>query len=866
MRFLGKNIQSKCNRTFNWLTFGRGKSPGPVSRVRGIFLLFALLLTSVTMQAQFSGSGSGTASAPYEIATPVHLNEVRNNMLVHYKLVNDIDLTPYLAFGGAGHNSGAGWLPIGDNSTPFSGSFDGGGFTISGLWIDRNSTDYVGLFGCTSSATIKDLGIVINGAIIGQTYVGGLAGTQSYGVQGNTTFINCFTEGNVTATGSVAGGLVGMAIAFGGNCSISNCYTTGGVITSSNGMVGGLVGSQIAENSGNILIENCYSTNDIIELNNFAAGGLVGLQATNNGTAKIINCYTTGNVQGLRRVGGIVGYQSLTSSGNNFIENCYSTSEVTGDSSIGGIVGRQDATGTTGSNNVSNCFSVNNINPVVLIESGIIVGHETNNMAGASNNFNNNFRFKDVTINSSFIPLSDTRSTLNGMNGLNTSEVQFMTQQTYLNNSWTFNATAWQWDNNEKYPMLGFGPEAYPFPFYAITYNLDGGVLPSSPTPEYSYVPSNLPYTLPLLTKTQYNFDGWFDSSNTLVTNIPSGTTGHQEFWAQWTKYIFDIIVIPSSYGSVTINKSLAQAGETITITAAPYDGCEIISFTVYQTGNPSVVVTNSPVSSFIMPAYDVTVNVTFQRIPIVPSITGPTEMTLLRGYKTTSTDTYKIGGDSPVKITKTSGDALITWNDITKCFDIIEGLPVGVYPVQLRASNIHKSITFTFTLTVEVPLYYLDLSQSFVGGTVTTQTNNPNPYLAEEGDKVTLIVTPDKDYELSEIVVYKLDDKLNVVVPVSGNGNTFTFIMPAHHVTIVAVFKSTRTGIEDIHNSMKVYVENGTLYLSEIMVGEVFHVYSITGALIYQGITTGSKMEIILPSRGIYIITCGGKTMKIVN
>lgn len=84
------------------------------------------------------------------------------------------------------------------------------------------------------------------------------------------------------------------------------------------------------------------------------------------------------------------------------------------------------------------------------------------------------------------------------------------------------------------------------------------------------------------------------------------------------------------------------------------------------------------------------------------PSITGPAILTLTEGYSATSTGIYTIMGTAPVTVTKTSGDAKITWDSITKKLDIAEGLTVGSYPVTLTASNgILPDATLTFILTV---------------------------------------------------------------------------------------------------------------------------------------------------------------------
>ena len=105
-----------------------------------------LMATTAVFGANGSfGGGNGSSGSPYVITDAADLNAVRNGLALHYVLGNDIDLTTYLAPGGVGYNSGSAWAPIGASGSPFTGSFNGAGHTISGLWIYR-STDNVGLY------------------------------------------------------------------------------------------------------------------------------------------------------------------------------------------------------------------------------------------------------------------------------------------------------------------------------------------------------------------------------------------------------------------------------------------------------------------------------------------------------------------------------------------------------------------------------------------------------------------------------------------------------------------------------------------------------------------------------------------------
>nr|WP_320024146.1 putative Ig domain-containing protein [uncultured Acetobacterium sp.] len=95
-------------------------------------------------------------------------------------------------------------------------------------------------------------------------------------------------------------------------------------------------------------------------------------------------------------------------------------------------------------------------------------------------------------------------------------------------------------------------------------------------------------------------------------------------------------------------------------------------------------------------------VNLSFGVSGAAPTITGPTEMSLTEGYSATATGGYTITGTAPVTVSKTSGDAKITWDDTNKKLDIAAGLTAGSYPVVLTAQNstlVNTSLKFTLTV-----------------------------------------------------------------------------------------------------------------------------------------------------------------------
>ena len=241
------------------------------SVIKIILTTIVLLFAAGSGYAQ-SFTGGSSAASPYTISTPEELallaSDVNGGTDYNgdfFKLTNDIDLTAYLSSGGAGYNSGAGWMPIGTDSNQFNGTFDGNGHTISGLTITRPTTYYVGLFGYLgASGTIQNLGVNIgSGGVTGLDYVGGLVGMNIGSIS------NSYAAGTVTGAGNHVGGLAGSNYS-----SISNSYATGTV----NGVgtnVGGFIGNDI----GGTLTDNFFDYETTAQANGVGSGTTTGVTA-----------------------------------------------------------------------------------------------------------------------------------------------------------------------------------------------------------------------------------------------------------------------------------------------------------------------------------------------------------------------------------------------------------------------------------------------------------------------------------------------------------------------------------------------------------------------------------------------------------
>ena len=201
----------------------------------------------VALAAAFATSMSAFAVTP--ISDAAGLAAMGNDLAGEYELTADIEL------------SGE-WAPIGNDVTPFTGTFDGKGHTIKGL-TNTSYAGWMGLFGA-STGTIKNVriveanitgandhvgiavGRVFNGGVVdnvftsgyvnGRDHVGGVAGDAG---EGEATVTNCLSAAYVYSREYQAGGIVGWTK---GTVTISNNIFIGEAYVGAYGGCGGIVG------------------------------------------------------------------------------------------------------------------------------------------------------------------------------------------------------------------------------------------------------------------------------------------------------------------------------------------------------------------------------------------------------------------------------------------------------------------------------------------------------------------------------------------------------------------------------------------------------------------------------------------------
>ena len=312
-------------------------------------------------------SGKGTKEDPYIINSPEQLAKlakdinsgIKDQEYTHnqeyFLLGNDIDLSAHR------------WIPIGSGTSTssfhsFTGYFDGGNKTISGLYVDESSEKFsAGLFGHVSGIEIKNV-IIKDGYVKtevdsnSQDAAGLLIGSAAQGYGLSTTVSNCHVSGTIESGSALTGGLAG----YNSYGTYKDCSTD--IMIYGHGCSGGFIGSDF---SGSY--ENCTAKGNLsgkwsvggfagilfwkskakhciadvkVTANDWNAGGFVGYIEDN---VTIHNCISYGDVHSKvngwePKVGGFTGISNLNCS----IVNSYAAGKVTAESTnykAGGFVG-----------------------------------------------------------------------------------------------------------------------------------------------------------------------------------------------------------------------------------------------------------------------------------------------------------------------------------------------------------------------------------------------------------------------------------------------------------------------------------------------------------------------------------------------
>ncbi len=248
------------------------------------------------------------------------------------------------------------WVPVGDDTGGFTGTFEGNGYTIASLWVNISSSGnaYAGLFGRAGTpAQIRNVGVISGGVSSDASsfsYSGGLVGFSP-----SLTITNSYFSGSggvsSSSSSSSSGGLVGSS----SSLTITNSYFSGsgGVSSSSSSssFSGGLVGSSDAT----LTITNSYfsgsgGVSSSSSSSSSSSGGLVGSSSV---SLTITNSYFSGSGgvsassgSSFSFSGGLVGFSSSLTITNSYFSGSGGVSSSSSKSYSGGLVGSSDATFT----------------------------------------------------------------------------------------------------------------------------------------------------------------------------------------------------------------------------------------------------------------------------------------------------------------------------------------------------------------------------------------------------------------------------------------------------------------------------------------------------------------------------------------
>lgn len=420
-----------------------------------------------TSFAQFSGSGSGSENDPYLILNPIQLSQMRNFLNqsgVYFKLMANINVEEFIE----DEWSSQGWMPVGNSSSQFKGVLDGNGKTISGLTINRENMDFVGLFGDTEYATVKNL--TLRGNVKGRDNVGGIAGDLQHGTISNCTFegkivgnsrvggligyagygtlTDCISKAEVTGTGNYIGGILGIS------GTLTNCVASDAIVNGYDyvggiaGQSGNITGCNFSGNvNGNSYVggicgkteshvTSCYAVAHVVAAGN-QVGGLIGEKIT----SLLCDSYFSGTISGNEQVGGLVGHQY-----HGETCRCYANTTISGAKAIGGLVGKIEGSAYLRAN-----VAISTSIKATIGNVGRIYGEGGSYVTiGAMGTAEENKAWNRAIIVSAGVA-QDIED--NEQNGASVSATTLKLKATYVAMGWDFNDT-WAIQETECYPYM----------------------------------------------------------------------------------------------------------------------------------------------------------------------------------------------------------------------------------------------------------------------------------------------------------------------------------------------------------------------------------------------------------------------------
>ncbi len=520
--------------------------------------------TTIFFFPWFAG-GDGSIENPYLVANHHHLNAIRYYPASHFLQSANINLT------GSQWNQGEGWNPIGDGITRFSGSYNGNGFSIDGLFINRPQQNMQGLFAITGNATLTNITLT-NVNITAKDKTGAIAGNLRSSVMSN-----CQVSGTLAGYNEV-GGLIGESV----GSLVMNCSNSATVEAS--GLVGGIVGYNRNIMPGeydkkgrsfDATVTNCHNSGNI---SGFGAVG--GISGVNEYYSLITQSSNIGNIEAYNFAGGITG-------GNEYaiISDCYNRGNVSGTDAIAGIVALNDDIPEWGEGYVPNTSNTYNTGMVTAdTRDGALVA------TGAS---------------ADLVEFSYWNSETSGSNSSLGGEPRETWEMTFPHASntyegWDF-ATIWAENNNQN--------NGYPFlrDKYSLVIRINGQGSITADNQNYSQPIAAVQgkvYSLEAIPDDNWTFTGWTGDLNSGNSTVNLTMNSHKTIIAHFSAIpstTANLKVLAYPPGSAVVSgDGTYQIGEAVTVNAIPDT---IYSFVGWYILNEKI--SDDLEFSFDMPAED---------------------------------------------------------------------------------------------------------------------------------------------------------------------------------------------------------------------------------------------------------------------
>ena len=546
---------------------------------------------------------SGTAfAAPVEIRTLDDLMNISDsdaNLSLDYILMNDMDV-------GSQETGALSFKPIGTEANPFTGTFDGGGYTISNITFSDNTMDNVGLFGragvqyplidyenfpydvVLKNVVLKDVNITgkdgvggllghgfyvliedcsiensrSSSIISGETWVGGLTGFM-FQCHISDSHAVC----NVAGTNNV-GGLAGTT----GFSNISKSYSTGDVIGTGErigGLVGFLGGESLDHWRGRpATISDSYATGNVTGSGDYV-GGLVGDMRFSD----LFTSYATGNAIGKNNVGGLIG-----SVWGSHVSDNYATGSATGTDTVGGFVGSLGGDQSF----VSNSYAAGTASGISNVGGFVGSMWDPTNVVPISNSF--------------YVELGTPNLSGDTSRGSSATPTEMRSLSTFTNASWNISLSPTSnsiWYINEGISYPKFCWDYSTVTYYTVIFNSGNGISNQSKT----VAGGNLVTPPQTPGKTGYTFVEW-QYLNGTAYDFNTPVTSNLNLIAVYTAVPVTYTVIFDSDNGISNQFKTVVSGDLVTPPQTP--GKPGYTFVEWQYLNGTAYDFNTPVTSHL--------------------------------------------------------------------------------------------------------------------------------------------------------------------------------------------------------------------------------------------------------------------------